>query len=355
MLRLVLIGFGNVGSGLIEILANPPAEFSQLLGGEVTVVAVSDPRFGSVYEPQGFSPEQLLSALAEGSFESLPALHNGWSSQQLIEEADANVVVDLTPTNMRTGGVALDHARLAFASGKSFVTTNKGPVAVAASELFAAAESRGLYFGVEGTVMAGTPVLQASRECLKLAGIKGIRGILNGTTNYVLGLMEEGQDLDGAVAQAQCQGYAETDPSGDVEGVDAAGKLVILSNLIAGVSISLDDVDTEGISGMTTDSIHEASEQGGRVKLIAELECQEGRVRARVAPQVLPGSDPLASVQGAANAITWSTELLGDVTMVGPGAGRVETAYAVASDLLTMVKQASLSKLKQPVAEVTQK
>ncbi len=173
-------------------------------------------------------------------------------------------------------------------------------------------------------------------ELLKGAGIRRIQGIINGTTNYILTQMQDGQPYAEALAEAQAKGYAEADPTGDVEGYDAAGKLVILANVLMGAPISLGDVERQGITGLTKADICEAEEGGDVWKLIADLATKPGGVQARVRPQRLPRAHPLASVRGATNAITFTTDLLGDVTLIGPGAGRLETGYAIVCDLLAI-------------------
>ncbi|MGB5304467.1 MAG: homoserine dehydrogenase, partial [Gemmatimonadota bacterium] len=237
-------------------------------------------------------------------------------------------------TDLETGEPATGHIRAALEAGKHVVTTNKGPVALHYAELAELARERGLEIGVEGTVMSGTPAVLNGMNLLRGAGIKRVQGILNGTCNYILTRMEEGSTYEDALQEAQDNGYAEADPTGDVEGFDAAGKIVILANLLMGVPIGMDDVERTGISGLTSADISAAQEAGERWKLIGTLEPTDSGVTASVAPERVPLAHPLASVGGATNAVTYSTELLGDVTLVGPGAGRLETGYAVLVDLL---------------------
>ena len=173
--------------------------------------------------------------------------------------------------------------------------------------------------------MSGTPTVLSGMNLLRAAGIKRVQGILNGTCNYILTRMEEGSTYEDALQEAQDNGYAEADPTGDVEGFDAAGKVVILANLLMGVPIGMDDVDRTGISGLTPADISAAQDAGERWKLIGTLEPTDEGVAASVQPERVSLAHPLASVGGATNAVTYSTELLGDVTLVGPGAGRLET------------------------------
>lgn len=186
--------------------------------------------------------------------------------------------------------------------------------------------------------MSGTPSLYLGGEMLLAAGITRIQGILNGTTNYMLGEMEAGAGYEATLLQAQQLGYAEADPTGDVEGHDAAAKVVILGNLFMGLSITIADVDCTGISHLTADDIDLAKAGNRHWKLIGTIEKRVGGYEASVKAEMLDSSHPLAAISGAANAITYTTELLGDITLIGPGAGRVETAYAVIEDILEIHK-----------------
>jgi homoserine dehydrogenase len=335
--RLALIGFGNVGQGFAEILADRGQELAQRYGAQFQIVAVCDLLKGSVYDPQGLDPADLQTAVrAHGNLDAVDAPQRGWDAVETIEGSNADVVVELSYTDLETGQPAFDHMRAALENGKHVVTSNKGPVALHYPELMALAAEKGLQVGVEGTVMSGTPALRLGREQLAGAGIRRIQSILNGTTNYILTQMESGASYADALGDAQERGYAEADPTGDVEGHDAAGKAVILANMLMGAGLTMADVNRKGISGLTAQDIADAASAGERWKLIALVEQGDGEVRASVQPRRLPVNHPLASVSGATNAITYTTDLLGDVTLVGPGAGRMETGYALIGDLLAI-------------------
>jgi homoserine dehydrogenase len=199
------------------------------------------------------------------------------------------------------------------------------------------AQSKGAFFGYEGTVMSGTPSLRLAQESLAGCRITGARGILNGTTNYMLTQMESGREYADVLAEAQYHGYAETDPRGDVEGHDAAGKLAIVANIILGAALKPSDVATMGITGISAADVAAARAAGERWKLIASAtRADDGKIVASVRPERLPLSDPLASVGGITNAITYQTDLMGAVTLIGAGAGGQQTGFAILSDLLAM-------------------
>jgi homoserine dehydrogenase len=262
------------------------------------------------------------------------ALFSGWDSLRTIRESNADTVVEISWTDVQTGQPAIDHVKAAFESGKNAVLTNKGPVALAYRELAELATTHNVRFRFEGTVMSGTPTIRLAQRALAGCEIVEIKGILNGTTNYILTQMEGGQSYADALLEAQRLGYAEADPTADVEGWDAAGKTVILANVLMGGDLRVADVDRTGISSLTLADVEAAKAAGERWKLIARVWQEDYITKASVRPTRLPLSHPLAGVSGAVNACTYTTDLLGDVTLVGPGAGRKETGYAVLGDLL---------------------
>lgn len=338
--RLALIGFGNVGQGFAQILHEQGAELARKFDIELKIVAVSDPLKGSVYQPEGFAPAALLETAQAGrSLETLTAAAHGWDTQRTIAESNAQAIVELSYTDLKTGEPATSHIRQALERGLHAVTTNKGPIALHYPELSALARRKGVQLGIEGTVMSGTPTLRLGSELLAGAGVSKVQGIVNGTTNYILTQMENGATYADALAEAQAKGYAEADPTGDVEGFDAAGKVVILANVLMGAAMRMEDVDRQGITKLTPEDIASASAAGERWKLIASVEkAPGGEIKASVRPTRLPITHPLASVSGPTNAATFSTALLGDVTLIGPGAGRLATGYAILEDLLAIAR-----------------
>jgi homoserine dehydrogenase len=335
--RLAMIGFGNVGQGFAQILAERGAQLAEVFGLDLRIVAVCDLLKGSLCDPAGLDPAALLAAVkATGRLDSVPAPVRGLDALATIAQSGADALVELSYTDLKTGEPAITHLRAAIARGMHVVTTNKGPIALRYPELKALADAKGVEIGAEGTVMSGTPSLRFGQELLAAAGIRRIQGIVNGTTNYILTQMGNGMDYSAALAEAQAKGYAEADPTGDVEGFDAAGKVVILANLLMGAALSMADVDRTGITALTAADIAAANAAGERWKLIGRLEKDGERVLASVRPTRLPVAHPLASVSGATNALTFTTDLLGDVTVVGPGAGRLETGYALVCDLLAI-------------------
>jgi homoserine dehydrogenase len=334
--KLAFIGFGVVGQGLTEILLEKRGFLKEVFDFEYTVVAISDIMKGSVYDKHGLDMEKILSLLKKGKrIDDYPTGEKGLDSLETIKNTNADIIVEITFTNVKTGLPALDHIHAAIEAGKHIVSTNKGPVVKEVSSLIKEAEEHHVHYGFEGVVLAGTPVLNLAKYCLAGNHITGFKGILNGTTNYILTRMEEDMNYDDALKKAQELGYAEADPTGDVEGLDALGKVVILTNVVLGKQISWEDVKRKGITNITTDDIKQAKKEGKRWKLIGSAEIKsDGSVNAKVEPVKLDLSDPLAGVNEAINALTFTTDELGPVTIVGPGAGKRETGYALLIDLL---------------------
>ncbi len=335
--RLAFIGFGTVAVGLCEILLEK-AEMLENLGLTYEVVAVSDMIKGAVYDEEGLDMTKLLEMASSGEdLGNYPTGIKGMDSLATITETNADTIIEVTYTDVKTGEPATTHVKAALNAGMNVVSTNKGPTVKHVAELTELAIQNDVQYGFEGVVLAGTPVLNLARYTLAGNNITGFKGIMNGTTNYILTRMEEGMSYEDALAKAQELGYAEADPTGDVEGWDALGKVVILSNVVLGKRISIEDVEREGITGISMEDIASAKASGERWKLIgcAEIE-EDGTFSASVKPMRLPLSDPLAGVGEATNALTFETDELGPVTIVGPGAGKRETGFALLIDLLNM-------------------
>lgn len=342
--NIALIGFGGVNRALAELIASRNSRWERELGFRLNIVAISDLYLGSVISPNGLDAKTLLeSKFAKGGFGQLSGGSSEADNETVIKTAPADIVVEATFTDPANGEPAVSHCRWALESGRHVVTTNKGPVAICSTELKALAKANGVRFEYEGSVMSGTPVIRMVENTLAGAELNGFEGILNGTSNFVLGRMETGMGFSDAVKEAQHLGYAEADPTADVEGFDVRLKVVILANELLGGNLKPDDVSCKGISALTTADIETATKGGSRWKLIGSaVRSADGRVTGRVEPKCLPLDHPLASVGAATNAITLHTELLGSVTVTGPGAGRIETAFALLSDIVAIHNASSV-------------
>ncbi len=331
---LALVGFGVVGHGLVELLREKRDALRERYGFEYDVVAVTDLLQGSVYDPAGLDLGLLLSGSGDRPLDSYPGGEHGMDAIATIERTESSIVVEVSYTDIETGEPAYTHFKTALEAGKHVVTTNKGPVTLYLDELEALARERNVQLRYEGTVLSGTPCLNLAALCLPGSEITQIRGIVNGTTNFILTEMEHGMDYADALAKAQELGYAEAKPDADVEGWDAVAKVVIMSRSLMGLPVRVADVRREGITGVSRHDVEAALAGRRRYKLLAAVKRNEGGFTASVEPRKVPLDDPLASVMGPVNAVTFVTDTLGDVTVVGPGAGKRETGYSLLADLL---------------------
>lgn len=332
--RLAFIGCGNVAQGLTQILVDQEENFAEKFGVRFLITAITDPYKGNAFNPDGLRPNDLLNALDQPGFlRSLPGTHPNWDAMEMIQNSPSDVVVEMTVTNLQTGEPATSYIAESLKRGKHVVTTNKGPIALHFDMLANLARLHDVQIGVEGTVMSGTPTLRVGRDLLSAAGITRIQGILNGTTNYILTRMEAGFSYAEALAEAQKFGYAEADPTGDVEGYDAAAKVAILTRQVLGVNAPFTSVQRQGITGITQDDVAKARASGEHWKLVGTVENTGEEPVMSVCPVRVPEDHPLARVSGATNALVYSTKYLGDVTLIGPGAGRTQTGYAILQDL----------------------
>jgi homoserine dehydrogenase len=337
MIKLALIGFGTVGQGLVEILLDKTNDLNEKYGFQWKVVAISDTLKGALYHPDGLDMIKIMEMAKAGTAletYNQSGVQKGWDAITTIEKSNADMVCEMSYTDIKTGQPATDHCRAALGSGKHVITSNKGPAALFYRELIELAKANNAQFLIEGTVMSGTPVLNLAKNTLAGNAITAIKGILNGTTNFILSKMEEGNGYAEALKQAQELGYAEADPTADVEGFDALAKITILANVIMEENLTPDQIPVKGISQLTLNDIEAAKKAGKRWKLIAEITKENGKATASVAPVMIDLKHPLAGVMGAANAVTFTTDLLGDVTINGAGAGKIETGFSILVDIL---------------------
>ncbi|MCD6127775.1 MAG: homoserine dehydrogenase [Methanomicrobia archaeon] len=335
MYNIVFIGFGVVGTGLAEIMHNKKDYLKNKYGFEYNVLGVCDLIKGSIYDENGLDLEKVLKLNKEkGKIIDYPAKEKGLKSVEMIKKPEVDIIVEVTPTNVKTGEPGLTHYRTALENKKHIVSTNKGPVALKYRELKEIADKNNVYLGFEGTVLSGTPAINLATRDLAGCEIKSIQGILNGTTNYILTKMEEGREYEDVLKEAQKLGYAETDPTADVEAYDPLAKIVILANTVMEGNVDLNKVPREGITKITLEDVKRAKKNGKRIKLIGKAWREGGEVKAQIKPEEIPLTHPLANVMGVLNAITFETDVTGDVTIIGPGAGAYTAGYAMLTDML---------------------
>lgn len=340
-IRLSLLGFGVVGQGLAELLSTKQELLRKHYDLDVIVVSVATARQGFFYREEGLDLATLLSLAATRQPLSLhPAVKHWKHVLEGLRATGGDVLAEVTGTNLHDGEPGISHIRTALEQGMHVITANKGPGALAALDLLALAREKNVQLRMEAAVMAGTPVISTVREGLAGARVRSVRGILNGTTNYILSAMASGRAYAEVLAEAQKKGYAEADPTADVEGYDAVAKTLILSALVFGHTLKPHQVARRGITEVSQEQVRHAQHDGKRIKLVASLHAVSDiaatPLEASVEPLALPLEDPLSRVDGVLNAITFQTDTLSEVTIVGPGAGRLETGQGLLADLIAV-------------------
>ena len=316
MTKIAILGYGTVGSGIATVLDTNAEWVEKSCGDKVEVKYILDLRDfpGDPHEKQ--------------------VVHD---ISVILEDPEVRVVCETM------GGVepAFTFSKRAIEAGKSVCTSNKELVEAHGPELVEAARARNVSYMFEASVGGGIPVLRAINTSLRHERIDSITGILNGTTNYILTKMgSEGQAFDDVLRQAQDNGYAEKDPTADIEGYDACRKTAILASLMSGSYVRYEDIPTEGITGVRTEDLEYAGNQGYTIKLLGSCRLNgDGEIEARVAPFLVPLDNPLASVNDVFNAILVHGNMIGDVMFYGRGAGKEATASAVVADVLDIVKR----------------
>ncbi|MCH9841717.1 homoserine dehydrogenase [Methylophilaceae bacterium] len=317
-----LIGVGTVGGGTYKVLTENFQEIFHKTGMEIKVTLVADKNVALAKQLVGTSIPVVSDAL------------------ELIDSKEVDIVVELIGGT----GIAKDLVKQALLNGKHVVTANKALIAMHGKELFAAAENNNVQLAYEAAVAGGIPIIKALREGLAANKIEWVAGIINGTTNYILTEMKENNlSFDVALKQAQELGFAEADPTFDIEGVDAAHKITIMASIAFGIPINFDGVFVEGISNLNQKDITYAEELGYRIKLLAIAKSEQDSVEIRVHPTLIPEKRLVANVSGPMNAVLVKGNMVGPTLYYGAGAGAEPTASAVVADIIDIARQSKIS------------
>jgi len=312
-----LLGCGTVGTGVAKLLVENKPLLTARVGAELALKWVADIDTAAAKEVQ----------LPDGTFIS--------DARKVVDDPDTDIIIEMIGGE----GIAKEFILQAIESGKHVVTANKALLAAKGNELFAAAARQGVDLAFEASVGGCMPTIKSMRESLVGNHIRAMTGILNGTCNYILSkITDEGIPFKEALDQAQAQGYAEADPTLDIEGFDTAHKVAILAALAYGMEINLNDVYIEGISRITPLDIAFAEQFGYRIKLLAISKFLNDRVEARVHPTMIPFDNLLTHIDGTVNAITISGDAVGEILLYGHGAGMLPTASAVISDVVDIAR-----------------
>ena len=313
-MKIAVMGYGTIGSGVVEVLKINSAKIAKRSGEPVEVKYILDLR-----EFPGDPMEDKI-------------IHD---YKTIVEDPEIGIVVETM------GGVepAYTFVRAMLEAGKQVTTSNKNLVAAKGAELIKIAREHGVNFQFEASVGGGIPIIRPLNKCLTADEIEEITGILNGTTNYMLTKMaDEGADFDEVLKDAQAKGYAEKDPTADIEGHDPCRKIAILTSLVCGRQVDFEDIHCEGITKITATDMAYAKAMGRSIKLLASSRLEDGSYSCMVAPFMLPATHPLCGVNGVFNGIFVRGNVLGDAMFYGSGAGKLPTASAVVADVVDMVK-----------------
>ncbi len=334
-----MIGTGTVARWVLEAIRRERLRLQDTYGLKFLVVAIAN-RSGVSARHDGHDLARISALLDAG--ESLAALEGARhfpTALEALSELDIDVLAEVSQSPATDGEPGLSHMRTAIEGGIAVATSNKWPVALAGLELAALAGGKGVGFRAESTVMSGTPLLSAFVEGLGGAKPVRLRGILNATVNYVCSRMAEGSTYEAALRAAQEQGLAERDPSADMDGLDSAAKVMVLSALVFGEQLRLDDVSRRGISELAPGEVEEALAAGRRIREVSRLD--PATRTFSVTATALEDSDSLIGIEDTMNCATLEVEPLGAVTVIGPGAGPQLAGQGVFSDLIRLAQRVS--------------
>jgi homoserine dehydrogenase len=337
--KLAFIGFGAVARALARLLERKRDLLASKYDITYSVTGIASGHHGLAVNPAGLHVEQALALVESGQSLSPLSTSEAQDSLSVIRASQADIMFENTPVNNVTGQPAIDHVREALGLGMHAITANKGTVVHGYRELATLAESKGKRFLFESTVLGGSPVFSVFREAMPAAELYSFKGILNSTTNIILSRMERGERFEEALAYCQSIGVAEADPSNDVDGRDAAIKVAALVTVLMDIPLKPQEVDRTGIRGITPEMIADAGAQGERYKLVCSAQLENGRVRARVAPERVSSSSPLYGMEDSTSGVTFRTDVLGDYSIIesereGLVAGPIPTAYGLLADFI---------------------
>jgi homoserine dehydrogenase len=332
--NLAIVGMGNVGRALLRLLISKETDLRRRYDIRWRLTGVATRRNGWIADPDGLNPLAALHGhnLVQHGITAQPQNIREW-----LEKTRADVLFEATSLNVQTGQPATDHLKAALESGAHAITANKGPIVHAYHELTALAKERKKQFLYESTVMDGVPVFSMFPYGLPATDIRGFVGVLNSTTNVVLTEIERGRTMEEAIKRAQAMGIAETDPTADLDGWDAAVKVVALAIVLMGADVKLDQVQRIGIRELSEEKIRSVRAAGMRYKLVCRAERRGTGVDCRVGPEILLATDPLANLEGSSSAIRFDLDVFG-LSFVEHNPGVEATGYGLLADFLRAVR-----------------
>jgi len=339
-LGLCMVGFGNVGREFCRLLLEKHNEIKKVYNYDVRVVDITTKSKGALSNRNGIDLNRALKDInTAGKFTVDNPDRVDGSSIQIIKSSYADVIVELSTLSIKDGQPAISHIEEAIAAGMHVITANKGPIAWDYKRLKGASEGKGLELLHETTVMDGAPVFNLIKETLPGCKVTGFRGILNSTTNYILEEMEAGRSFDEALIEAQRRGFAEAEPSVDIDGWDAAAKTAAIVNVIMGGELNPMTVERMGISKITQSDIEAAKREGKKIKLLCEGYLEEGTIKGRVCLKLFDEKDIFSNIDSTSSIISITTDLMGEICIVERNPEIQQTAYGIYSDVLTLIKR----------------
>jgi homoserine dehydrogenase len=334
--RIVLVGFGNVGQEFGRMLVERRAELRREQGLEASIVGILTARHGRVENAKGIDLRRAIRLAGSGtSIEPCGRpIHD--STLDYLRHVRADIVIEITPLRIAPRQPAMDYIVAAMNAGKHVITANKGPVVYHYRRLKALARKKRVAFRYEGTVMDGAPVFNLFQETLRGSHVESFEGILNSTSNFILGELEAGRTYEDGIRAARDMGFLEADPSMDLDGWDATVKACLIANVLMGGRLRPESVPRNGISGVDPLHVREVRASGRRVKQVARGWRERRRVRASVTVEELPGDHALAGIDGTSNALLVRTDMLKEILVSERHPGLRQTAFALYSDLIAI-------------------
>lgn len=314
-IKVALLGFGNAGKAFEEVLISKQEELQTKYDCQIKLVAKVTKSKGNLLEPKGID------------------------AMEVARTVDYDILIEATPLDILTGQPAIDHIRIALEREKDVITANKGPIAWAYRELKELAEKNHCQFCYETTVMDGTPVFNLVQDTLKLCEVTEVQGILNTTTNFVLGELERGKTYEMAIEAGQKRGFVEADPTLDLDGFDAAAKLTALVNVLMKGDLTPDKVDRTGISEITKESLKEAGQRGKTIKLLCKAYWENEQIKAIVSPKEVDKVELFANIDATSSVVSITTDLMGKISIVEHNPEIEQTAYGIFSDLIRVIEK----------------
>jgi homoserine dehydrogenase len=337
--RIALLGFGNVGQAFVRLLGRKKDLLLKDYGLSFTLTGIATARHGMAINPSGIDLDRALQLISSSSklelLSSRPPIEDPF---EFIRTCAADVLFENTPVNYTDGQPAVNYLHTALEAGMHAITANKGPVVHAYRELTELAEKHGCKFYFESAVMDGAPIFSLFRQSLPAINLRGFRGILNSTTNLILTRMEEGDSFEKALAYAQSMGIAETDPSGDIDGWDAAIKVAALVTVLMGIPLKPAEVDRTGIRNLSSEDILLAHKQKTRWKLVCTARQEGKKVIGRVAPELVGSDSPLYGVNGTSSMVAFETDVLPQLSIIEGNPGPETTAYGLLADFINTTR-----------------